>query len=301
MPAVSIVIVNWNAGPALARAVTTSCAASDDVVVVDNGSADGSLEALMPAPALRVVAAGRNLGFAGGVNQGVRLARHPHLLILNPDAEAPPDSVARLSATLAETDAAMAGGRLVNPDGSTQVGFTVRRLPTLASLMVDALFVDHLWPGNPATRHYLAADLDLAGGVPIDVEQPAAACLMVTRTAFDRLGGMDETFYPAWFEDVDFCARAHRQRLRVVFEPRATFPHVGGVSVRTLGAGAFLRAFHRNQARYVSRHLGTPSRIVLTPCWMAGLTARAIAAQVSGRRADAVNLWHAVGDCVSRA
>ena len=296
MPPVSIVIVNWNAGPALARAVGTACAASDDVVVIDNGSTDGSIDAVEPGPCLRVVLAGRNLGFAGGVNRGVREARHPQILILNPDAEAPPTSVAHLSQALTASGAAMAGGRLVNADGSTQAGFTVRRLPTVMSLLLDALFVDHLWPGNPATRRYLGADLELEGDGWIDVEQPAAACLLVRRDAFDQLGGMDESYFPAWFEDVDFCARARRAGLRVVLDRAATFPHIGGVSVRSLGRGAFQRAFHRNLERYVARHLGPAALLILKPGWAAGLTARGVAALASGRMADARQLFSAAAE-----
>lgn len=300
MPPVSIVIVNWNAGPALARAVGTACAASDDVIVIDNGSTDGSPEALEPVPALRVVGPGRNLGFADGVNLGVRTARHPLVLILNPDAEAPAASVTQLADTLVASGAAMAGGRLVNHDGSTQAGFTVRRLPTLGSLVADALLLDHLWPGNPATRRYLGADLVLEGDAPFDVEQPAAACLLVTRAAFEQLGGMDEGYYPAWFEDVDLCARAKRAGLRIVFEPRAVFPHIGGVSLRTLGMGAFARIFHRNLARYVGLHLGRGALIVLTPCWVVGLLGRAAAAALAGRRRDARDLCRAAADRLRR-
>lgn len=296
MPPVSIVIVNWNAGPALARAVSTSCASSDDVVVVDNGSRDGSVEALAQRSGLRVLRPGRNLGFAGGVNLGVRDTRHPHILLLNPDAEAPPASVSRLSQTLASSGAAMAAGRLVHADGSTQAGFTVRRLPTTMSLLADALLLDHVWPGNPSTRRYLGADLDLEADAAFDVEQPAAACLLVTRDAFGQLQGMDEAYYPAWFEDVDFCARAKQAGLRIVFDPRATFPHFGGVSVQTLGRGAFLRVFHRNLERYVGTHLGTPALLLLKPCWAAGLAARGVAAMVTGRWVDGRQMWGAAGE-----
>ncbi len=296
MPPVSIVIVNWNAGPALARAASTACTASDDVILVDNGSADGSVETLGSARNLRVLSPGRNLGFAGGVNLGVRQARHPLILLLNPDAEASTASVAHLSDTLVASGAAMAGGRLVNADGTTQAGFTVRRLPTLASLLADALFIDHVWSGNPWTRHYVGADLDLEGDGWFEVEQPAAACLLVTRKAFDALGGMDERYYPAWFEDVDFCARAHAAGLRIVFDRAAPFPHIGGVSVRALGQGAFLRIFHRNLERYVGRHLGTPALLVLKPVWTASLAVRAVAALMAGRTDDARQLLGAAAE-----
>ena len=107
---------------------------------------------------------------------------------------------------------------------------------------------------------------------------------------------MDERYYPAWFEDVDFCARARRSGLRIVFDRGATFPHIGGVSVRSLGRGAFQRVFHRNLERYVGCHLGTSALLVLKPAWAAGLAARGVAALVAGRARDARQLFSAAAE-----
>ena len=129
-------------------------------------------------PSVRCIASSRNLGFAGGVNAGRRHATGQYLLLLNPDAEPRAGALERLVSTL-EHDRALgaAAGRLVDADGRTQVGFNVRRLPTLPSLLCDLLFVARLWPGNPASSRYYARDLDQ--DAPADVEQPAAAALMV--------------------------------------------------------------------------------------------------------------------------
>src|SRR5690606_20317112 len=158
-------------------------------------------------PTVTLIASPVNLGFAGGVNAGVHASATPWVLVLNPDVVVDEAAVTRLldGATSAAAGASgrvgAAGACLTGADGHPQAGFAVRRFPTLATLAVDLLLVDQLWPRNPVTMRYLAADLDLT--IDQDVEQPAAACLLVRREAFDAVGGFDEGFHPAWFEDVD--------------------------------------------------------------------------------------------------
>ena len=274
---VSVLIVSWNARDYLARCLRALAPTPHEVIVVDNASSDGSAALVRSAfPTVRLVESARNLGFAGGVNAARREARSPLLLLLNPDAEPAPGAIDRLADELdTHPDVAAIAGRLVNADGSPQAGFNVRRLPTLASLALDLLFIDHLWPANPVTSRYYARDLDPDASA--DVEQPAAACLMVRAEVFDRLGGMDERFYPAWFEDVDFCRRTRDAGLRVRYEPAATFTHRGGVAKETLGSRAFSQVFHANLVRYVRKHHGAVAATAIRTLLVAGAPVRALA------------------------
>jgi N-acetylglucosaminyl-diphospho-decaprenol L-rhamnosyltransferase len=79
---------------------------------------------------------------------------------------------------------------------------------------------------------------------------------MVTRPALETLGGFDESFYPAWFEDVDLCRRIRSRGGRIRFQPSARFLHHGGSSLRPLGKEKFLVSFHTNQIRYFAKHHG---------------------------------------------
>ena len=231
---IAILIVNWNARDPLVRCLDSLASLPHQVVVVDNASEDGSADHVARRfPEVTLVRSPTNLGFAGGVNRARREAasgRGPkadRLLLLNPDTVASGDAIDALATALAE-DASIGavGGRLVHADGSPQSGFNVRRFPTLGSFAMDLLLIDQVWTDNPWTRHYLARDLDDGqDAAPTDVDQPAAACLMVRAGAFDAIGGMDERFHPAWFEDVDFCRRLIAARYRIRFEPRATFVH----------------------------------------------------------------------------
>jgi N-acetylglucosaminyl-diphospho-decaprenol L-rhamnosyltransferase len=287
---VAILIVNWNARDLLLRCLDSLASLPHLVIVVDNASEDGSADAVAGRfPEVTLVRSAANLGFAGGVNrareEAARAAgagasagdglKADRLLLLNPDTVATGAAIDALAAALAE-DASIGavGGRLVHPDGSPQSGFNVRRFPTLGSFAMDLLLIDQVWRDNPWTRHYLARDLDDGSAAAVDVDQPAAACLMVRASSFDAIGGMDERFHPAWFEDVDFCRRLRDRGFRVRFEPRATFVHHGGVAMRTLGLGRFSSIWYANMERYVRRHHGATGLLLLKGLIGAGMSAR---------------------------
>src|SRR5262249_51565895 len=141
----------------------------------------------------------------------------------------------------------------------------------------------------PATARYLA--LDLSDVEPADVDQPAAACLMVRASVFDALGGFDEQFFPAWFEDVDFCRRLHAAGSRIRFEPRASFIHHGGVAMRTLGLGPFLQIWYGNLVRYVRKQHGTMAWLLVKVLISVGMLLRMAIALVRRDREAARTYW----------
>lgn len=247
------------------------------VVVVDNASSDGSAEIARGAGA-RVIDAGVNLGFGPACNRAAKEgAPSETILFLNPDA-ALVDGAATLAALLAALDAdpavAAVAPRLT---GDGQERFQLRRLPSIGSTVREALLVDRLFPENPWFRRdrYLDRDRDAA----FDVEQPAAAVLLVRRDAFDALSGFDDAFVPAWFEDVDLCARLLESGRRIRYVPEGRATHVGGVTMNALPYRDFRPAYVRNLFRYLARHadpgfraaawlstlLGALLRLVLLP------------------------------------
>jgi N-acetylglucosaminyl-diphospho-decaprenol L-rhamnosyltransferase len=309
--------------PRLTRSETTAAASETpfqiEAIVLDNASGDGSADMVAREfPQVRLLREPENHGFAGGVNRARRVATGDLLLLLNPDIELPQQSetpfqtsfqtplqnggtsaasaageaietLARVFETDSEGRIGAVGGRLINPDGTPQHGFNVRRFPTIGSIAADLLLVDHLWPENPATRRYLARDV--SDSQAADVDQPAAACLMVRASVFDALGGLDEQFYPAWFEDVDFCRRIRAAGFRIRYEPHATFVHHGGVAMRTLGVGAFSRIWYRNLERYVAKHHGAAARWLVKVLIAAGMLLRIAAALLRGDREAARGYW----------
>jgi hypothetical protein len=213
---VGIVIVTYNSTPYIGSCLDAALATGAELVVVDNASEDGTV-AEVERRTVRLITNQSNAGFAAAVNQGIRALRAPLLLLLNPDAIIQ-SGLEHLRDACDDPQTAAAGGTLVNSLGERQVGFMVRRFPSAAALCMESLLLNRLWPRNPVNWHYRCLDLDYS--VPTEVEQPAGAFLMIRRDAWERLDGFDESFYPLWFEDVDFLKRAKENGYRICLRAR---------------------------------------------------------------------------------
>jgi hypothetical protein len=146
----------------------------------------------------------------------------------------------------------LAAGKLVDEKGRAQTGFTVRRLPTPASLVFELFGINRLWPSNPVNRNYRYLDLDM--DQPGPVEQPAGACLMVRRDVWEDLGGLDERFHPVWFEDVDLCRRALDAGYRIEYVPTVVAVHEGAHSVARMPAGSRAVYWCVSLLKYSEKH-----------------------------------------------
>lgn len=270
---ISVVIVNWNSGPFLEK-----CARSllrnthgTQIIVVDNASTDASLRFAQDLQgSIAILRNRKNLGFAAANNIGWQASNGTHILFLNPDIECFPESVDLLKKTL-DADSAVwaAGGRLVGPSGRPQTGFNLRPFPTVRSVAAEMVFLDEIWPSNPWSGYGT-----VKYSLEADVDQPAAACLMVCREALEVIDGFDEDFRPAWFEDVDLCRRIRNEGGRIRYQPEAQFLHHGGHSLEKLSRQEFLESFHRNQIRYFRKHHGARSAARVRRWIIAGLLLR---------------------------
>jgi len=255
-----------------------------ELVVVDNGSRDGTAEALEAVrPDVHVERIDPPVGFASACNVGAARSQSPGVLFMNSDILVPAGSAEALYRRLSESpDAVAAGGRLVDPGTlATQVAYRPRTFPGAFVLSLQALGVERVWPGNPFLAHHLGAGLPDRGTVEVD--QPAAACLLVRRTALDATGGFDEGF-TFWFEDVDLALRlqAHGKLLYVADAP---FEHVGGASFDHWDHATVIRARYHGLLRYARAHLRSPSRQALGMVLAASLVTRSFRARGEPRAA----------------
>jgi GT2 family glycosyltransferase len=263
-----------------------------DIIVVDNASTDETLEKIRSSgTAITVIANSQNKGFAGAINQAVERTQNEVFVILNPDTIAKPGSLDALAHALSSEKAGAAGGLLVDAAGRPERGFTVRRFPTLASALAEALLLNRLWPGNPWNRRYRCLDLDYSQAQRVD--QPAGACLAVTRTAWLDVGGLDESFFPVWFEDVDFCHRLRDRGSQILYRPEAVFMHAGGHSVNKLSFAERQSFWYRNLLRYFGKHHGSWELILLRAGIVAGACMRALLSCL-GLRPRGVTLMEAL-------
>lgn len=229
---VSVIVVNYNAGPGL-RACLRAIRADEpgaELIVVDNDSSDDSLDCLSSpefANRVEIVKNGENLGFARAVNIGARRACAPALLILNPDCIVYPGAVrALLDAGHEAGDAGIVGGLVVDVDGGEQRGCR-RNEPTPARIARRMVM--------PLLSRFGVVEngIDLTGSpLPrrtVAVDAVSGAFMLVARNAFETLGGFDEDYF-LHFEDLDICRRARDAGMAVLFEPRALAVHLKSAS-----------------------------------------------------------------------
>ncbi len=247
-----VVIVNWNSGEYLACLLSSLeplFLELKSVIVVDNASQDKSAEAASRLPAVTLERFQTNRGFAAAANHGISKSGASYVLLLNPDVEVRPDVVRELlRRTGSNPVAAIVCPRLVNPDGSSQETFQFRPLPGFWNVITDVLFLDEI------TRPRANSEAGQAGQSGVRVEQPAAACWLLRKEAWAQLGGFDESFVPAWFEDVDFCKRLQGSQWEIRWFPDLKLIHHGGLSLETLKYSDFLRFYYGNLLRYLKKH-----------------------------------------------
>lgn len=282
---IDIVVVTWNSAHTLERCLNALQKASSSfsqLILVDNGSTDSTLEILRRPRqgAARETLNPTNRGFAAACNQGAREGKSPRILFLNPDCEINDSTLFALTRAF-ESDPGVvaAGAKLVSPEGVPQRGFAVRSFPRWIDLMCEALLINQVFPRNPWNRRYRL--LNFSYEESSEVDQPAGACLMVRRSAFERVGGFDEGLTPAWFEDVDLCKRLKDAGGRIVYCAEAQATHMGGSSTQSLEAGESSEWFFLNMVRYCRKHIGPFRTGFLRGALALGMFARLILVTLS--------------------
>ncbi|MBI3968786.1 MAG: glycosyltransferase [Chloroflexi bacterium] len=289
LPTVGVVLLSWNGGERPLRCLESVLAQSrppDEVLVVDNASSDGSpalildllrrrfrsdLElvgattatlsdatapatpaqpsAFRPPPSIlrplssvmRVtfIQNERNLGFGGGMNVGLAGASTDVVVLLNQDVVLEPGCLEALAAAFArEPRAAVVGVKLLEPDGRTiqHAGGYLTHPLALAG---------HLGHGEVDRGQHDA---------PREVEYVTGAVVGLRRSAVSRLGGFDEGFFPAYFEEADLCRRVARAGRLVIYEPRAVARHEEATSTGK-NSERYYHFYHRGRLRFLLKHV----------------------------------------------
>jgi N-acetylglucosaminyl-diphospho-decaprenol L-rhamnosyltransferase len=246
MAEVSVVVVTYNSIEYLERCLES--VAGHELIVVDHGSTDGTLELVRDRfPQARLIEQ-ENRGFGGGMNAGMRAAAGRYFLLLNADAWILADGVERLRAFADDhPEAAVVGPRLLNPDGSLQP--SVRGFPTLWRLATEYFFLRKLAPRSRLFNAFFGAGFDHRS--VREADWLGAACLLVRRDAVEEVGYFDEDYF-LFSEEVDWCWRFWQAGWKVLFFPGAEVMHVFSASYNP----KLFNELVRGHLRFLAKHRG---------------------------------------------
>jgi GT2 family glycosyltransferase len=251
----SIIIVNYQSARLLMRCLRSielqMSSIKHEVCVVDNASSDGSVPLIQTEfPKTIVVANRRNLGFAAGVNLGLKNTTGRFVLWLNPDTEVLNPGVSELMEYMHQRpDVGIVGPQILDPDQTIQL--SCRSFPSYQTALFNRYSVLTRWmPRNRYSREYLHNGRDHSNVFRVD--WVSGACLLHRRTLTQHIGGVDERFF-LYGEDVDFCRRAHETGWAIHYHPAMrVMHHIGGSSRKSRYRSIVER--HRSMWRYYSKH-----------------------------------------------
>lgn len=287
----SVVIVSWNTRDLLRDCLASLPAATEglqtEVIVVDNASADGSAAMVLDEfPHVMLLESGGNLGFSRANNLALPHTTGQCVLLLNPDTVCPPLSLVRLYRFLnGKPLAGAAGPRLVDADSNPTIsggwfprarfhwlGFLDPRRKWLRGRLADrVVFI----PGRDEPSR--------------PVEYVMGACFLMTRAALERVGPLDDRYF-MYFEETDWCYRAHHAGLQVWYCAETEISHLEGRASGRVSDFA-LRQFQHSYRLFVARHYGRRRVWDFRLAQFAEYGLKALLRRVAGDRATAANHW----------
>lgn len=273
----AVVVVNYESGSVLARGVASLLGEGPaELVVVDNGSTDGSVgELRQRSPGVVVVDPGRNLGYGAAANRGVAATRSEFILVCNPDLSVRPGALTEMVRALdSDPTVAVVGPLIRTSDGERYP--SARQFPSMIDAAGHAM-LGQFATQNRFTRAYQHADLALEVDTVSPVDWVSGACFLVRRSAFEQVGGFDERYF-MYLEEVDLCWRLGEIGWRVMYVPAAVVTHQQGVSTNRHPYRMILE-HHRSLLRFAGRSTSGWRRALL-PLVVVGIGVRAVLAGI---------------------
>lgn len=256
-PVLTVCIVTYRARGYLRECLDSLFAATHpwgiEVIVVDNGSRDGTAELLEGEyPQVRYHENPSNAGYSRPMNQALRMGGGRFLLQLNPDTRIVPGALERLVALMeARPEIGICGPKVLNRDGSFQQHCR-RGDPRPWPVISYFLGLNRAFPKSRFFGGYLLNYLD--EDRPGEVENVSGSCMLIRRELLEDIGYLDETMY-AYQEDSDFCFRARQSGWRVYFLPEAQIIHYGGQGGSRVEPYRSIIEWHRSYWLYYRKHL----------------------------------------------
>ncbi len=278
-PIFSILLINWNTARLTLQAIesvhedSARCGIPVEIIVVDNGSSDDSVSQIRKnQPEAVLIENGCNLGFARAVNKGLAVHKGKHVILLNTDATLCPGALTAILWALDENPrVGIVGANLLNEDGTPQN--SIAPFPSLLTEVVNKALLRCLSP----TRHVRKVH----GTSPnlLDVDSVIGACLAMRGETLTAIGPLDERFF-FFFEETDWCYRAHLSGWRVVVAPEARVTHGQGKSSESVLVDVRIE-YYRSRYRYFLKNYGKWSTILLFEFMLIKLMVETLSALVT--------------------
>ena len=251
---ISVIIVNWNTNELLLDCVgslySTTRNASFEIIVVDNASTDGSVDALRKKfPQVQTIVNPANFGFAKANNIGIRKAKGRYICLVNTDVKAL-DSVLDKMRAFMESHPEIGAIAPKTFGGDMNIQKNCREFPTLRNMLCQEFFLDRLFPTVAAFRGREMNWFDYE--TVMEIEVLSGCFLMVRSEVVRQVGLLDERFF-FYSEDVDWCKRIHDAGWKLVYYPEAEAIHYGGGSSAN-DAARFNVEFIKANWQYWKKH-----------------------------------------------
>ena len=259
----AVIVVSYNTRDLTLQAVASARKATDGldarVIVADNGSADGTVEAVRAAyPEVTILENPDNPGYGAAINRAASAQRSTHLCAMNADVVLEPGSLQKLRRFLAmNRSCGLVGPALAYPDGRPQR--SAKRFPTLGLALGEILALHALAPDNRWVRRFYYEDQDLTRDAEVDTV--SGSVMMLRAEAFETVRGFDEEFR-MYFEETDLCRRLRDGGHSVAFCPGARAVHRHGASTRQTSVRqveyyvSYVRYFRKHHSRAAAGILG---------------------------------------------
>lgn len=253
---ISVIIVSWNVVDLLRDCLISLSRAAlgghtMETIVVDSASSDGTVEMVQREfPQVRLFAQAENVGFTRGNNIGLAEAQGRYLVLLNPDTEVAADAFTHMLTYLEQNpDVGIVGPHTLNTDGTTQASrwrFPNRRIA----------FMETAWLrpyAKSLLAHYAYADIPPHQTHRADWIQ--GSCMFARREVYAQIGGLD-TGYVMYYEELDWCRRAHEAGWGLAYVAEAQIVHHGGKSTDQIGARKHIH-YNESKLRYFRKVYGS--------------------------------------------
>jgi GT2 family glycosyltransferase len=258
-PDLSVVIVNWNTRELLLNCIEsfyrTVKELTFEIFVVDNGSSDGSPDSVRRRfPNIELIQNQRNLGFARANNEALRRSKGRYSVLLNTDVILTHGAVEKLVDFMDRNPTVgVAGGQLINADGSKQNSFD--NFPSLTAEALNKRLLRMLFPKRYPSKR-------VSYRMPIDVHSVIGACMIVRSRSMQEVGLLDEDYF-FFMEETDWCYRMRRRKWRVCHVPQAEIIHLQGRTANLVKERAKIE-YYRSLYLFFKKHRGRVESMALT-------------------------------------